>query len=421
MLNEDEQHGNIIIFDVEFYDKIHEMMIRNNLPGSVTIKKLEYLLETGLEVSKEEFWTYGIFTEWKNKPGWKTFDDFKRRLPDRIGIYENYFGYCDGVVISKYKGINESLPFATESCGVAGSLVLMNRLFGFHEADWEKINVSKSKDLDFRIASTGEYFIEVEAKGTIVGDDGKSASIYGQKKDIEDKKRIQRESNDIIQRSSLFGVITCIPFKSDDDHECNLRAKCLLLDPAPEEIIEDPLKFKLLSRLKFYQKNLGMISDSKIITVLNNRIRVIEHSTNFWDFHQLHLINKTGKKLQINSNSFDRKTVVDRDSIVGQVFPISQTLFFFYGFESELFNVMIDQDFNEILNYKKEIAKFYRYVKAKVDIEDLKRYGINYEKFRKIKNSNKVEVLTKGNLFRSNSGRVVGFLEHSNESLENFY
>lgn len=384
-------------FQVSYYDNNH----RAKLLKHKYFYKIERLINRGLEVDDYEFIIYSIFREQKNYPSWRTYQELKNHLPYRIDTFRKYFDTNSGTLRARFPSKDFDLV-QTESSGIAASLLLMNRIYDLHEADWQRIPITRKKSLDFELASNGTEYIQVEAKGTVF-DDGQHPKASSQKSSIEAKKEAQRKTSS--SNTSFFGVITGIP------HHHTVSSQCLLLDPPADVIAEDPKKYQLLARLYFYAEYLRTISRSNLVMALMNRIQDLQLSERYLDFDGIPLLNTYGERLEMPPASIYNKSFVN-DKIAGNFFPISRTEFFYSAINLEVYRLIVNQNFDDIRSYKSEPIESpsnLREIEARVNIDDLKRFEIPVEKFERIPQTNEVLVNLRGKIHINLSGRVVGF------------
>ncbi|NIR06608.1 MAG: hypothetical protein GTN82_14400 [Candidatus Aminicenantes bacterium] len=378
------------------------------------IKSLNELVESGLKFKEEEFLTYTVFMEQMNLKGWRTYSELKKLLPPRAVIFKQYFDLDNGTIKSRFTG-SKMNKVQTQSAGVGAALTLVSRLYGLTEADWEIIPVKKYKDLDFEIAikgseiaSTGEEIIQVEAKGTIIEDYNISQSIVNAKKSIEEKKETQRTQYD--NKNTLIGVIAGFP------HENNLDAICRVLDPPPYEINEDPYKYKLLARLYFYWRQISLISKSHVLLALINRIQDIATLSDFRELSAQPLLNHRGEVFERPVSLFFSRSIVGQDLGFGEVFPINKDEFFFYGFDSEIIDLLIKQDFKEINGFlnkgRRELESEVK-VLGRIRKSDLIEAHIDVSDLKMTPDKTRYEMNLVGRCFETPAGRILGYLKRA--------
>lgn len=394
-------------FDISFYDDKH----RDALMKHKYAHRIKQLVDFGLSEKEKEFQVYAMFTEQDGRPRFRNYSELKRLVPSRIKLLKDYIDTNKGTVRSLVPpGKNQ----VTERVGVAAALLVVNKIFDVHRADWERIpETSKNKTMDFQLASDGTDFILVEAKGTVfeTGNLHRDTKLEGH---IKEKKKAHLSKNPGL--TSLFGVITGIPC------QLNKNAQCLLLDPLFEDIEMDPAKYQLLSRLYFYSRILRVISRGQLVRALLNRIEVIKRSGNYIEFDGLPLIDIYEEPIippPENTSSIWNKTIV-KDKIVGQMFPISKAGFFYYAVDMDVYRLMVEQNFKAIRNFRSTLSEQFiervTYDNAIVDIRDLQEYGIPSGPFEKIEEGKVMMTLT-GSVHYDTSGQVIGFFGLPNETL----
>ena len=386
-------------FDISFYDDKH----RNALMKHKHANRIMNLVNSGLITRENEFQVYAMFTEQDGRPKYRNYSELKRLVPRRIQTLEDYIDTSNGTVRSLVSaGRNQ----VTERVGVAAALLVVNKIFGLHRADWERIpETSRRKTMDFQLASDGTEFILVEAKGTVfeTGNLHRDADL---ERHIKEKKRAHLAENTNL--TSLFGVITGIPC------QLNKNAQCLLLDPVFEDIEMDPAKYQLLARLYFYSRILRIISRGQLVRALFNHIEVLKRSGNYIEFDGLPLLDIYEKPIippPENTSSIENKTIV-KDKIVGLMFPISRAGFLYYAIDMDVYRLMVKQNFKAIRNFRSTLSEQFTeratYDNAIVDIRDLQEYGIPSGPFKKVEEG-KVMVTLTGSVHYDISGQVIGF------------
>ena len=390
----------MLFLDVDFYNYDHKALLSN----SHYYKGISKLVQNSLSVTEDEFLIYTVFREQKDLPGWRTYKELKARLPPRRAMFNEYFDITKGTIRARFNSSQHNDITQTEAAGVGAALSLVSAVFGFTEADWEKIPVKPYKDLDFQIASTGSEIIEVEAKGSIVDDNTVSSSISKAKRDIEEKKEVQRIEHN--NRNSLLGVITSFPSFA------NQNAKCRILDPPAAIEIEDPYKYKLLSHLHFYAKELAIISKTHLLIALANRIKDIELIDDYRKLDGNPLLNMHGDKLITPVSLFESKTVIEDKLSFGEVFPVNGNQFIYYGLDSKIIDILINQDFNEIVTFKSSIEREFDHDNLAIDAivrkSELLKFQIDFSEYKKSSDARKVYLPMIGRSFSSTAGRTIG-------------
>ncbi len=390
-------------FNVEYYDEKH----RGLLEKLSSFPAMENCVDNGFKVQKQVFSTYSIFVHQKDLDGFRTYDDLKR-LVQKFSIFKEYFE-LKSTVRSKFDDSDDQDKSFTGVAGVGVALSLASNLYGLTEADWERKPDRTYKDLDFKIASTGKHFVEVEAKGTIVRDATvKNKNISKMKVKIEAKKKVQQDK--FKNQNLLIGIITAIPCTKQQN------ATCYLLDPPSAEYEEDAFKYKLLARLYYYWRELHVISKTHLLAALANRIKDIELVRDYKSLDSVPLMNRNNNKFDVPVSLFSSHSTTEANIAFGEVIPKngSETEFFFYGMANEIPAMLIRQNFEEITNQKfspvhcPEIR-----ITARVKKKELKHYK---EQFRREDNEeidesglkSRKEIKMIANLFKTPAGRVFG-------------
>ena len=386
-------------FDINYYDAKHESLLAKHKHKD----RINKLISGGLTVEEEEFLIYAMFTQQSSNEGFTSYSDLKAKMPSRRDEILDFLDTSEGTV--RLKSLNGQ-KHITERAGVAAALLIINEIFGLHEADWERIReTSRQRTMDFQIACNGTDFVSVEAKGRIFP----GVHLTRRKElqeDIAKKKNAHPKSSSLI--NSLFGVITGIPYQK------SASAECFLLDPIPESIYEDPSKYQLLARLQYYTRLITIISPGQIARALQNRIQVLRRASDYGEFDGLLLVDLYGNPIippPENVSPIWDKTV-NKETMVGHVFPLSSKEFIYFAVDMNLFKLMINQDFNAIRSFVSFIGNDFVddiSLDAVLYINDLIQYGIEYDKFQIIKGTNKVRTTLHGNVHASNSGLILGF------------
>lgn len=390
-------------FKVEFYDEKH----RGLLEKLGSFQAMKNCVDEGFKVAKQVFLTYSVFVHQKNKEGFRTYNDLKRLVP-KLSLFQEYF-QLKSTVQSTFNDSDDQYKSFTEAVGVGAALSLASNLYGLTEADWERKPDSIIKDLDFKIASTGKHYVEVEAKGTIVEDvTVKSSKISNKKADIEAKKNEQR--NKYNNKNTMIGVITAIPFNNQQN------ATCYLLDPPATEQEEDTFKYKLLARLYYYWRELHIVSKTHLLASLANRIKDIELVRDYKSLNSMPLLNRNNNEFDVPESLFSSLSTTKNNKAFGEVIPInkSETEFFFYGMAAEIPEMLIQQNFEEITNLKFAPSHFPKIkLTARVKKSELKQYkekfpGEYNKEMGESEPKSRKEIKMVANLFRTPAGRVFG-------------
>lgn len=360
----------------DFYNIKEEEKFKKNY-------NLEYSLihpdiGSSIEVPYIDFKTYFLFRhQFESKRGSRTFRDFYKKILKQWVYFEDYFKYDSSTkeFTSKHSNNNGNNEIS-DSLGVAGALVVSSTIFfGITQADWRKIPVKATKDFDFEHLSVfKDKFLVVEAKGSIVKNNRNSSSVAGHKRKILSKKESKYFKRKYNKSSNVcYGIITAA--------EKSKGLKAWMVDPPSDPIEMEARKYKLLSRLYFYHDYFNLISKRSYLSItLANRIKILEHAKNFDDFTGIPLISSNFEKISITASFINSRSLVIEKDIIGitNIFDLNNILFI--GLNLELFNIIISQKFEEILNYKVENSTSYQAIVNCV----IKKDSLNKETFNKL-------------------------------------
>lgn len=337
-----------------FYDEAQRELFRSNYAGHFA--KLEELIEADLnEFSYSEFQAYFLFVRWrKDDPTWGSFQGIRKRVSTHwVAWYDLFYYNEDEKRFNSLYPDNNEQSADSEMVGVASGLTVVSKLHDLTEADWEKIPVGPKPDLDYKIASTGENFLYLECKGTIAADNSgprKPNSVYNHKSSIDTKKNQQRPLP--VQKPGIFyGTITVV----DPTNHLLLW----FVDPPEPDNSIDPRKYKLLSRLYYYYRNLNALYQrSPFVVALINRIVLIQKFDNYNQFDKQPLVTVNGENY-VGSKIFLQGFSVERETTAGPVFgkllligkPDATGQLFFFGFLRSVLDVLSAQNFEDILTF----------------------------------------------------------------------
>jgi len=385
-------------FGIEFYDENHKRLFKANCERYEHMAKL---VVSGFEVDAEELFSYSMFVEQlPTENGWQSYRDLQTELPPFRQTWERHFN-CSTLTIYAKRETSLIPKHHKEAMGVGGALSVVSNVYGLTEADWETIPEHPFiKSLDFKIASTGSRYIEVEAKGAVVPNFQKT-HLSDHKRDIEKKKRVQRKLDNT---NTMIGVIVAIPCNS------NLKAKCFMLDPPALKIPFDPVKYKLLARLYFYWRELSLVSRAHFLEVLVNRIKSIQRSDDYKSLDGLPLLNSRGEPHQVPDSLFETRSSIYGRSAFGEVLPLEDGRFFFYGFDKDTVEALLQQDFSRLntLSFESRTETDI-HVSAKIPRRLLGGFGmkVKYDEDHE-KEENRKTLSMIGDLVHTSSGRVLG-------------
>ncbi|MCP3964417.1 MAG: hypothetical protein GY719_41850 [bacterium] len=348
----------MIQFPVEIdYDEIERFRAPDN-PLSEWAQKLIELNENGLSIDEEELFAYAVFVEWTNQPGWSTYTDLARKMPNRRARFEEYLESAEGRSI---RLIRPPTRDVSEALGVGATLSLTAELLGLTNADFRKIReTSRRKTHDYEHplrASTGSQIIRVEAKGT---HDGKSVS--SQRASIREKKHEERHrASQEGYTEALLGVICDLQYE-------RLRGptRLLVYDPPADLTLTDPSFVRLVNRLRYYSAELSRITRGHLAVALANRVRDVEALGKNWrDLDGLPLLSARGEPIAVYTSMADSLRTAFGGVFNGRLYDLRLTKsalrgtprsvleapprLYFRGLAHEVLTALAKQDFGALL------------------------------------------------------------------------
>ncbi len=325
--------------DVHFYDDAHKALLKSRL-SKTSFDAMEKLVQEGLTFAPEEFSIHTVFRDQKNL-GLKTYKDVAAAAGDFRGALGRYYDW-GGDSIYPAADVRTMPQDMAEKLGVGASLMAANRVFDLHEADWQGIDDSNFKDLDFEIAATTDMFVEVESKGAWVDDPKARTHLSTKKTDIESKKRVQRIQKG--NRNCLIGVITAVAKNR------NKPAQCYLLDPEPRPVSMEPRRYKLISRIGFYMNALNVISGAHFLYALRDRYELLRQIPDYEQLDGIRIAKPDGEPWTFTVESFPGKTVLGEEEIVGRLIRAGDGLIF-WGLSISVLNTLSSQSFDAISRF----------------------------------------------------------------------
>lgn len=305
-----------------------------------------------------------------------------------------------------------------ERIGEAIGLSVINHLHGVHLADWTKIPHSTSqKILDYSrtmVASDGNRFVQVEAKGSTVETFGTTAipnAIVQQKSKIKAKKA--QASEEDRAGTIAYGTIGIL------SHDPDSTAKCLLVDP-PAGIADDPFRFKVVSRLTFIANLVSVISPRSVFAAaLRSRLLALAALDIVDQVNNIPLVNGSANVFPAqvygpfteHNPFFQSRSVVTDGPVGGQVSMIGNNRVFFIGMREELIGLAGQQSFEALTSYSFPSATLRKSVRCMVPSGRFAREFKQYiPKLIATESGGYVQFRLTGTLFYSASGLVFGVL-----------
>lgn len=393
---------------VDYYDEEHEELL-TAAPYPETIA--EIVANSPVEIDTSEFLAYYLFRLLdRESKGIKNYRDALEEVAAAKALIRSFLFIHNGTLTADPK--SNPVTEVREALGVSIGLSVISRIHGLTHADWSRIPETGGKGakptFDFRIASTGFKFIEVETKGSIVDDNSKkSPTISAHKRDILDKKSKLGNSKSKKKGNALkhlrYGTISVA-----DKTGLNL-VRCWILDPEPEYLNTDPQKYQLLARLSFASRCMELISPySKVGSVLTERIEDIRSQSNWRELNQQQLLNSAATDDRfLPKGYFRNKSRTISGDVGGISFVLPDKTLAFVGLHHRLVELVIAQDFKSILNYSLEPNVSQQ--KVRMVFPDSKRETF-LSRVRNMKRAGSHWELEKSiTLYTASSGLVFGF------------
>jgi hypothetical protein len=347
---------------------------------------LTKLKQSGLSLTRDELFAYSMYYEWHDRAGWRTHAELSSRLGSRRERFEDYLAEGEDLRLSM-----EAVKDVTESLGVGATLAASAKLLGLTEADFAKIpETSRHSTLDFGrtwMASDGEVIFNVEAKGTVDG-----ASRAKQIRSIREKKADVRRPKGTTPLVEL-GMVLDLPLHAN-------RAELILVDPPVDGVTIDPVKWKLLSRLRYYQEELRRVTTGRLSTSLADRIAVLDRLSTYADLDGLPLSGPFGAPVRIY-DSIAHTLHTNEEVFHGRLYDLSlgagrprtpATRLLFRGLKREIILALGKQDFARITAF--------RYAPRPVAVDSWRNSGQS------------------GGLLLSSAGIATGFISDPNWNVE---
>jgi len=321
--------------------------------------------------------------------------------------------------------------YIPEYLGEAVGLSVINRLHGMTEADWKRIEQEHGRraaptfdyEHEFK-ASDGKSIIQLEAKGSVVEDCKKHcANTQNHRTKIEEKKRkIGGTGAKYRYPADLrYGTITAI------DRTWDRSIKCWLVDPEADKDTIPAANFKLLARMVFIRDCVQLVSSrSTLAAVLRDRVAVLEALKNPFELDGVSLRHREEsfggiiRDFQFPRSAFGssvsrlfprRSHVVDGPT-AGEILPGPDCVLF-CGFQEELVELAIEQEFDRIISYERPSATIEKTVECVVTRRRFLRDFSVLPSLRRFAEGSKdpINFRLQGHLYYAPSGTVVGRLE----------
>ena len=325
---------------------------------------MQELVKRPIEVPTSEFLSYFLFHRKRaGIPGYQSLNAIGYKLHVAMSILDGAIEF-NGHSICTAEGVLQQLTEISEHMGEAIGLSVVSRIHDLTEADWKPIEERRgrgaSPTFDFQLASDGHHFVQVENKGSSVADNRiLDDAIKAQKRRIADKKLKLRElgekGSDPNPASLRYGTITAVDPRKDGN------ARCLLADPPPREVDDDPRRFRLLQRMRFLRDWISFISvRSQLASALSTRVADLEVMRDPFELDRIPLRKGNGERFEFepfnivrsHSSFFASKSRITDGPAGGVVLQLAKQALFLAGIREELVTIATDQSFERVNAYR---------------------------------------------------------------------
>lgn len=308
-------------------------------------------------ISTEQFLLYSMFRDLDCN----SVAELKKYIRDQERRLSRLVVETDGTVTTK-PGLKptEHTAEATDF-GIAFGLTVADLIFRTTESDWKSIPVQKTKDNDY-IGSNGSIHIDLEVKGSFVGDISKTLpTISNHKASIKDKKTAKGAPP---ANTVHLGMIAAIAGMG--------TPVVRVVDPPSDVRDRSPQDQQLLHRMDFLSRWISCISPrSSLAIALRGRLEALKQLRRVEELDGLSLVTGTGEHIdvspyvlgQVHSRFFTTKSVVSDGPTGGIICPLDDGVFFL-GIMEDLLRLAINQNFEVIREYRRESGTVLKTVKC---------------------------------------------------------
>lgn len=397
--------------DVAFYDEDEQAAFEKVLPSDI-LKDIpgEMVIPT------PDFCTYYLYYKLREGVrGYGSHNEVADKWQFALGELDGQIEFADGTIrLTHAEGTNRG---TSERFGEAIGLSVASQLHNIHGGDWNRIpetNTRKIFDFNGLIASDGQQFVQLEAKGSSVEDNQrKPSTVSNHKRSIKAKKSEATPAERT--ESVLYGTIGVI-----DDRPVS-TARCWLVDP-PADAFGDPQRFRLLSRLEYIAHYISYLGQrSQLAAALQTRLAALHAAKEYTDLDGIAL--RTGNDEEFTTETFDQagkhnpwfgsKSVVTDGPAGGHVYAANDEVLLFIGIREQLVAYAAPQDFDQILKYTFPAGVMEKTVQCVVSRARFKRdfalyVGLQREEIEA--SAGYFRFLLSGHLYYCQSGLVFGVL-----------
>ena len=375
------------------------------LLASADATALAKLFEQGIEIPSETLIAHASLVYQRDRDGRRSRKELVQdsRL---VAILHAEFDVRNGTMTATAPA-DEMVSGVIEQAGVAASIAVADEVWGTHDADWERIypwNPSgrRQKALDHQAATLDGRFVAVEARGMVTATPGQRQYDVNRKaREVIEKKNVQRANGN---PATMLGVITEFPFDSDEP------LVAWVMDPPADAPAMDPGRYKLLARLVFFARQLGLIRKPAMLHALAGRLDALARMGTLDALDSIVLRDADGETFRLPKLAGD--VVEGVPGIEGRLLPLSAEVLAFCGFDRSAWSLIRSQAFAKIREWSSPLdgvhaASF----KGFVGRSEVERAGLVVsEAWRTRSNGRRVEVPVEGNIAVTKGGYAFGLL-----------
>lgn len=344
---------------------LFEQQIHDKCPQYLA--NLDEIFNKGIEITREEFYTYGLFEDYNPlNPYFNSYRAFRESAEPKINDIDRYFSFNNTVKFLYRGNPNPQICYA----GCAGTLVTANKIFGLNNTNYIRIpekkgrpkkgtDKGKNKTLDFEyLHSDGERFFRVECKGV----EGLDSKIGSKARDIIAKKKAQPAGD----RDLNFGIITQIPVGNDIRN-----AKCTLVDPPTEDLDFSPKDFLFYTKIRFYATRLSNLGNTGWLVRIKDYITTEDKNQDVENYPYFNINNSIPQKMMFRS-FFDVDKIypwpyfkitdifrINDIKVFARLIKLKDGNYLLYGFTRNLLETMNRGTIEDFIKFKEKPRDFF--------------------------------------------------------------
>lgn len=332
-----------IAIDVKYYDDAERDAFSRWANGT----KIDSVVGQQLKVTGAEFLSYFLIHKKARSPArFPNLEAVKKEIQKGDDTLSEWVSY-DGRSLHVSADVESLESTFTEHLGEAAGLVVANRIHDLNEADWTKIPETGQKTQDWKYASDGKDFVELETKGSFRERVDLVTGLYDHKADIKAKKKklADKHHPHFNEQAIRYGTITSI----SKDPKSLLTVR--LVDPEGEIHTRTPREARILKRLAWASWVIRLIASRTLLSIaLQNRLAALLQVD---DLDRLKDPLKGGTGRPMDTERYVERFFIDRTSSaelqsVGALSPYDEEHMLFFGISREWFLPLIGQQFDKI-------------------------------------------------------------------------